>query len=144
MFIQIKGLIFNIYLIFIILTSSKKSIEQDKFNLSKIEININKFSFLHHLNEDNNKLLFLCRLTIILLISYSLFEIDFLKVSNNLNYILEINILDGIFKLNKFKSIIILFLIFIAIIIFYSQMYYLFNNTTKKTGEIYLIKLTNI
>ena len=64
--------------------------------------------------------------------------------SNNIKDILDINIFDGIFKINKLKSIIILFLIFLAIIILYSQMSYLYNNITKKTGEIYLIKLTNI
>lgn len=144
MFIQILGLIFNIYLIFIIITSTKKNIVKEKFNLNNTNININKFSFLQHLNEDHNKLLFLCKLTIILLISYSLFEIDFLMTSNNIKDILDINIFDGIFKINKLKSIIILFLIFLAIIILYSQMSYLYNSTTKKTGEIYLIMLTNI
>ena len=145
-FIQIQGLILNIYLIFLIITSKKKNIILDKFNISNInkEIKLNKFSYLQHLNEDHNKLIFLSRLTIILLICYSLFEIDFLKISNDIKNNLDINILDGIFKFNKLKSVIVLFIIFLAIIIITSQKSYIYNSTTKKTGEIFLIKLTNI
>lgn len=60
MFIQIKGLILNIYLIFLIITSTKKKLIQERFDINNIKDNkkLNKFSYLVHINEDHNKLIF--------------------------------------------------------------------------------------
>lgn len=141
MIIQILGLIFNIYLVFLLISKNNK-INNYNQNKSKIATNTTflTFSQLQHTSQDINRLKILNRIGILQLICYSLFEIDTI-ISFGL---FDLTIMDGLYKITSFKSMIILFILILAIIIFISirKDHDTVNNSTS--SEQYLILLTNI
>jgi proton-translocating NADH-quinone oxidoreductase chain N len=103
-FIQIFGLIFNLYLVFLTL-KGPNNVSHNSHNLS-----INNKYWLGNRHFDQNRLELLNRISILLILSYSLFEVDFYFFN-----ITDLNLLDGLIKLTNTKSI-INFNIFLIII----------------------------
>lgn len=135
--IQIFGLIINLYLVFLFTSRNSMSFNTNfKVDTNKIK---NKNYWLSNVHFDQNRLELLNRITILLLLSYKIFELDFYQTG-----FFELSLLDGILKISNTKSLINLSIFIITIKLLQLQLNYNYNNKTKITGEIYLIFLTNI
>jgi hypothetical protein len=73
--IQIFGLIINLYLVFLFTSRNSMSFNTNfKVDTNKIK---NKNYWLSNVHFDQNRLELLNRITILLLLSYKIFELDF-------------------------------------------------------------------
>jgi hypothetical protein len=81
--IQVIGLIFNIYLVFLLTSNSYVNSPKRSEALINKEIIINKFSWMEHTSQDFNRLKILNRVGILLIICYGLFELNYLMVGNS-------------------------------------------------------------
>lgn len=81
--IQVIGLIFNIYLVFLLTSNSYVNVPQKSEKLINKDIIINKFSWLEHTSQDFNRLKILNKIGILLIICYSLFELNYLMAGNS-------------------------------------------------------------
>lgn len=116
-FIQIFGLIINIYLVFLF-TSRTISKLTSYSNSAKalIPSSIRSQYWLNNLHNDQNRLELLNRISILLLISYFIIELDFFFATYNLN-LLELSLIDGSIKLTNTKSLINLGIFIVTIIL---------------------------
>jgi NADH-ubiquinone oxidoreductase chain 2 len=139
--LQIMGLVFNIYIIFLLIVSNTYSFNNIyKFVLTSKEK-------LYSITQDNNKMKSINRIVQLLMILYILFNLQFIFAIDTCELngsIIELSIMDGIYKINKTKLIIELFIFLIAYLIIIAQNYYYYNQTNSTFSEIYLILLTNI
>jgi cytochrome bd-type quinol oxidase subunit 2 len=114
--IQIFGLIFNIYLVFLLISKNNNININNNLNNTPLPLTFfNRITsnWVLHTSKDTNRLKILNRIGILLLICYSLFEIDTIKSLGSI----DLSIKDGIYKITTLKSMIILFIICVAIII---------------------------
>lgn len=72
--------------------------------------------WLSNIHFDQNRLELLNRITILLLLSYILIELDFYYITSNLSF-LELSLLDGILKISNTKSLINLGIFIITIML---------------------------
>lgn len=90
--IQIKGLIFNLYLVFLIVSMKSNS----NLHVATMGTSTSSFSALLNRSQDHNKLRFLSKIVLILLLLYIIFDKQLLTGKN-----FEISLMDGCLRLNK-------------------------------------------
>ena len=153
--IQILGLIFNIYLVFL-LTSRKSHKTSSHSNVNKLQSELLIAGYTNfHTSQDKNRLKTLNRIGILQQLCYCLFELDFILAglsplqakspsgTNSLNQI-ELSLKDGIYKINSLISTFIIFILLLALVIFLAQNHYYNPASDSTPSEQYLILLTNI
>jgi hypothetical protein len=135
--LQFKGLIFNIYLVFILIWPRRTKLIANPQLMENIAVKpaINE-SFNH------NKLRSLIRITTIKLILYIIFDFELLKNKNNSS----LTIMDGKYKITNLKLIMEIYILKLAIIIINGQNHGIWsiNQIGSYKTEMILILLTNI
>jgi hypothetical protein len=119
-FIQIFGLILNLYLVFLFTSRiASSSLElnpsSSASNIDSLKSRNNKF-WLSNIHNDQNRLELLNRVALLLLFSYFVTELDFFFVTYDIN-LLEFSLIDGVLRITNTKSLINLGVLTIAMVL---------------------------
>nr|NP_150359.1 NADH dehydrogenase subunit 2 [Rhizophydium sp. 136]AAK84289.1 NADH dehydrogenase subunit 2 [Rhizophydium sp. 136] len=145
--LQFLGLIFNLYFVFIFTEANltSKLAKKTKAESTQLEDSSHlNFSTIINKTHNHNKIKFLNKIAILLLILYIFFDLQLLLNSKEIVGSNQLTIMDGIYKINEVRLGLEIFLLVLAIMIINAQTNYYYNKSNTMFSEKNLILLTNI